>query len=199
MNDEQLESLLHRAAESEMKPREPSSQLTAKVLDTVAGRQSRGRRTLLVSTVAGAYVAGMLTMWFCLPLKDAEATDPDQQQIASQTTSGDEPMQTPPQVQETVAMEAPQLHLDEPNSDAVVVVETLLFPERSVYQLFRELGDASHARGDVSSSVLYYRMALDSATSQELQTDSHSDNLLLLSLKQDRIASIQVTTHGESL
>lgn len=195
MNDEHLESLLRQSAESEPAVREPSSQLTANVLSTVARRQTRRRRALVVTSVAGAYVAGLLTMWFAFPSGTTEQPVPQSQHIASPDDSRlapEEPLREMP----APDVPAPQFEVETP--DVVVAVDTPS-PERSVYQLFQELGDASHASGDVTSSVRYYRLALDSATSQELQPSDASDNLLLLSLKQDRIASTQLMTHGESL
>lgn len=196
MNDEHLESLLRQAVESEEQPREPSYHLTANVLTTVARRQRRRRQLLMTSSVAGAYLAGMLTMWFCLPAKDTAQGVPRQQQIISQTDR--QPSQDPTQQQEPGLGEISTPQVDEP-TQAVVVATEPPSPVKSVYQLFRDLGDASHARGDVTSSIRYYRLALESASKHELQPAGASDNLLLLSLKQDRIAATQLTTHGESL
>jgi len=197
MNDEQLESLLRQAGESETPPREPSLRLTANVLSTVARRQTRRRRAWMLSTVAGAYVAGLLTMWFAFPSRNDEQTAPTARQIASQADV--ESLREAPRLSDTPVSEVHRPPHDEERVSADIVAVEKPRLEKSVYQLFRELGDASHARGDVTSSVRYYRLALDSATPQELLTGSNSDNLLLLSLKQDRIASIQLTTHGESL
>lgn len=193
MNDEQLESLLRQSAESESPPPEPSVELTVNVMSTVARRQTRRRRALMASTIAGAYVAGLLTMWFGAPPGVVEQSEPEQQIASQEDTSP--PPEAP--VPETLPIEAPAPQVEE-QAPGAVVVETPN-PERSVYQLFRELGDTSHARGDVTSSVRYYRLALDAATEQELRSAEASDNLLLLSLKQDRMAAIELTKQEESL
>lgn len=195
MNDEHLESILWQSAESEPPVREPSSQLTANVLSTVARRQTRRRRALVVTSVAGAYVAGLLTMWFAFPSGMPEQPVPQSQHIASPDDSRSAPERP---LQEIPAPDVPTPQFEVETTDVVVAVDTPP-PERSVYQLFRVLGDASHASGDVTSSVRYYRLALDSATSQELRPSGVSDNLLLLSLKQDRIAATQLTLQEESL
>lgn len=195
MNDEQLESLLRQAAESESPLSGPSPQLSGKVLSTVARRQTRRRRVLVAASVAGAYLAGLLTMWVSFPRDEISEPVPPQR-IASHDDP--RPMSETTQVQSTPVAEVPEHPSVEEPPGTEALVETGS-GEQSVYQLFRELGDASHARGDVTSSVRYYRLALDSATTQELQPADGADSLLLLSLKQDRIAALELTKQEEAL
>lgn len=193
MNDEQLDSLLRQAAESEPLTAEPSPRLVTNVLDEVGQRQVRHRRLTTTLTVAGAYVAGMLTMWVGVLADDPDHSGARPQQVASdevQTPSGEEP----------ASVNDDKTPVDnEVHEPITAAVEEPPEPEKTVYQLFRELGDTSHARGDVTASVRYYRLALDAATKQELQPSEASDNLLLLSLKQDRMAAIELTKQEESL
>lgn len=191
MNDEKLDSLLRQAAESESLPTGPSPRMAEKVLGEVAQRQIRRRRLTTTLTVSGAYVAGLLTMWVGVPSDDSDDSRPRPRQVAS------EEVRTPlPEAPATVDNDT--IPIETEDQQPIAVTESPR-PERSVYQLFRELGDTSHARGDVTSSVRYYRLALDAATEQELQPANTSDSLLLLSLKQDRMAAIELTMQEESL
>ena len=193
MNDEQLDSLLRQAAESEPLTAEPSPRLVTKVLDEVTQRQMRRQRLTTTLTVAGAYVAGMLTMWLGVLADDPDDSGARPQQVAS------EELQTPSH-EEPAAVHNDKTPVDnEVHEPITAIVEEPPKRGKTVYQLFRKLGDTSHARGDVTASVRYYRLALDAATKQELQPAEASDNLLLLSLKQDRMAAIELTKQEESL
>ncbi len=193
MNDEQLDSLLRQAAKSEPLTAEPPLRLAANVLDEVGQRQVRRRRLTTTLTVAGAYVAGMLTMWVGVLTDDSDDSGARPHQVAS------EEVQTPSHEAPDSVRDDTMLVENEEHEPVSAVVEETPLPEKTVYHLFRELGDTSHARGDVTSSVRYYRLALDAATEHELQPAEASDNLLLLSLKQDRMAVIELAKQEESL
>lgn len=193
MNDERLDSLLRHAAESEASPIQPSPRLAVNVLEEVAQRQRHRRRLPTTLTVVGAYVAGMLTMWVGVPTDGPVESGARLGQLVSHEERPQSSVGS-----NTVHNDTASVENEEQKPASSLVAETPR-PEKSVYQLFRELGDASHARGDVTSSVRYYRLALDAATEQELRSAEASDNLLLLSLKQDRMAAIELTKLEESL
>lgn len=193
MNDERLDSLLRHAAESEASPIQPSPRLAVKVLEEVAQRQRHRRRLTTTLTVVGAYVAGMLTMWVSVPSDGPVESGAHPGLLVSHEERPQSSVGANAVHNDTASVE------NEGQVPASLLVAETPRPEKSVYQLFRELGDTSHARGDVNSSVRYYRLALDAATEQELQSAEASDNLLLLSLKQDRMAAIEVTKQEESL
>lgn len=196
MNDRRLDSLLREAAESEPSPNEPSTRLADNVLNVVAQRQVRRRWLMTTFAVIGAYGAGLLTMWAHLPEKNSEEPLSLPQLVVSHE------QQNPPVESKATGSindaAQPRVAEEQKPIDAVLA-ETPRPEKKSVYQFFRELGDASHSRGDVASSVRYYRLALGAATAQELQPEEIADNLLLLSLKQDRLAAIQPTKEEESL
>jgi len=194
MTDDRLESLLRSAANSEpLPPRQPD--LTERVLETVARRRSQRQRRIVAAALVGCYLGGMLTVWIFLP---PTSTQTDMAiQIEPERTEPS-PVLQPDAANDHRALSQHELPAEIAVADAPL--ETSSESQQSRYELFRELGDASHTRGDFASAVRYYRLALDSASETGLQAAADDDNLLLLSLKQDRVGSpLLQRSHGESL
>jgi len=192
MNDDNLESLLRSAGDSEPPPSNPAADLTERVLSIAAQRQNRRRRRLVSAGLVGCYLAGMLTTWLCLPSEPTNAeTHVVQEQLKSSTRAA--PASAIDDAAERLNERGDETTVaDISDQDAPATV-------RTPYELFRDLGDASHARNDFESALDYYRMALDSASEADVRTVDDQDSFLLLSLKQDRIESTLGEPRGESL
>ncbi len=196
MNDERLESLLRSAGQLDLLPPEPAPDLAEWVLRAAALRQKRRRQKFVAAGLAGCYLGGMLTMWLCLPTVSTQTITNAATPVAK-TLKEPSPRAAPVSASDDRA----RLQNERP-VDAIVAdssAQNAPNPRKALYELFRDLGDASHARGDFASAIHYYRLALDSASEADFQAAAGHDNLLLLSLKQDRIESTLRKSQGESI
>lgn len=194
MINDRLESLLRSAGNSEPLPPKSAPDLTERVLRIAAERQKQRRRRIIAAGLVGCYLGGMLTVWIFLL------------SASMRTNAG---IQVAKQKMESAPRNPPVPVIDHrvgPQNERPIetTVSDPLFhdgssPQKTLYELFRDLGDASHARGDFTSAVRYYRLALDSASEVDLYRAADQDNFLLLSLKQDRIESIPQKSQGESI
>lgn len=184
MDEKRLDALLRQASdpESEKPPHVPSPRLVEDVLTAVKVRQVRRRRLVTTLLATTAYLGGLATMWLIGPESGGEVADAHRITKATRDTEPDGASaadEQPGQLTQEVA-ELPQ-------------------SRKSLYQFYRDLRDASHQRGDVGASVRYYRLAVNSASERELEPADSLDNLVLLSMKQDKLTGLHPSTQEDPL
>jgi hypothetical protein len=194
MKDDRLESLLRSAGNSEPLSPNPAPNFTERVLRAATRRQQRRRRGLIATGLVSCYLGGMLTMWLCLPAASTRTN------LATQVAR--EPMESSPETLPAPVLDnrvGPQIERRVETAVVVPSHQDAPTTQKTLYELFRDLGDASHARSDFSSAVRHYRTALDFASEADFQIPGEQDNFLLLSLKQDRIESTLRQSPGKSI
>ena len=191
MNSEELESLLRDADASAGELIEPSANLADRVRSVHAHRRRRDARAKFAVALACCYGAGLATAWILFAL--ATEGDGDIAQRGS-------PLSPPP----GSSVNGPS-HPSDKQELAIrktrpyAPVQPSDVAERSRYELFRQLGDESHERGDIQTAVSYYGEALDAATDVERMISYQQDSWLLITLKKDRLALLISPSQGDSI
>jgi hypothetical protein len=184
-----LEKLLTLAATSVHDPGQPPpGDLAERVWQRFHARSNRRRRIAISGAVAGAYIAGLLTMQLAAIATTAPETRPvpDNQTPPSAVASGSnaEPIETDQVDQRPSEVVAPSERVvgSSPSDDDTRISET-----KTPYALYCELGDAylTHASG-IEAAAECYVLALNRATDDEVQRLSPDDSWLLAALKKER-------------
>ncbi|MHC4399285.1 MAG: hypothetical protein ACYTG0_06375 [Planctomycetota bacterium] len=187
MNDESLDSLLRAVDRSAGAPPNVPDNIASSARTVVRQRQNRRQRATLAAALTGCYVAGLLTMriWIALTV---HGVTPAKGQLVGQ--------------RDPRSHEAPaESIVTEAESERVQVVRSHTsseLEEKTPYQLLCDFGDESFRRGAFESAIRYYRLALDTASEDELKIAYEQDNRLLASLKRDRLLPASLKRHRNS-
>jgi hypothetical protein len=180
-DDDDLESLLRMADDAADAPPSPSRDLAGRSRRLQESRTKRSRRLRTAAAFAGCYFAGMLTM-HCVARPTEQTID------APGVVSVDEQKRSTESI-DPVPTERPEIGHR---------TQLPKFVPLSRYQLLRQLGDENVGRNDFEGAVALYSQALDAATSDEMRIQYGEDNVLLMSLKKDRIVQ-NSGTRGDSI
>lgn len=183
MNERELEALLRAAGETAGSA--PRETLAADVRVAFARVRRRTARRRLAAALIGGYLTGALTIWAAMT--PAAPRRPDARQVSATSADRANPALEREQSPRQEDTKLPQL---------ILPVEE---DQVSLYEILRQMGDESRLTGDLQSAVAYYGQALDAATPVERQISFDRDDWLLISLKKDRMASIQSPSQGDSI
>lgn len=199
MNDEQLDFLLRELGNSGQTEPVSSVQLARRAAEIAEVRRRRRMRFRSTTTLLVCYVAGAASMWaygsWSTVADNRQMLNVDADDNSASLQSGRESV--PDEGDAEVQLVA---------NDQVGSKSRILLPPSvgsgydpkhrqsgvelkdaaDLYEVFRKLGNSSHARGDVRSATQYYRMAVDAATPRELRASVPGDTQLLLALKRER-------------
>ena len=193
--DDKLSRLLRSVGESTPVEDGDDAAFSREVTCLARSRQSRRRRRQLIGSLTGCYVGGLLTMWLWLGAPGTGVLEGNSAQgeprIAHPTNTA--------ALAENLSNGARPAANDQENVEPFEDEDAVADGLPTMYAFFRDLGDSSHARGDFEASLRYYRLALDSASSEELEIDGMAENSLLMSLKQERLETTTTSNSGVSI
>ena len=182
MNDEQLDELLLTADETAANRRAPAG-LASRVREAHQERQSQRQRLKRRTAFVACYIAGMLTTWLLIltlsPSRDSKQEKSVQAPRSPELVKTREPARNP------------KTQSDGETKDTLSPL--------SQYELYRELGDESHQKGNYRTAVAHYRKAIAAATKDELRISYTQDSWLLISLKKSRSPKNKDAGKGTSI
>lgn len=189
IDDERIEELLRNADVSPPGPGETPRELAGRVRTACARRRRRRTFWVRIGSLAGAYLAGLLTFhaWqTAAPTLSPPPTSHAETSANNKTLRKTRESKSDGEGPENVIRRAPR--------------EVAIVRMESTYQRLRRLGDEYlNVRGDVATALELYRRALEEASPDEFAVSEQADSWLLRSLKEDRLASNRRPTRGDAL